>query len=248
MKRLLLASVSALAIGSAASAADIPVARKAPAALVMAPATWTGFYLGLQGGGLHHDGDFEDILGGFFNNGKYSTHGWGGLVGGFVGVNWQQNNIIYGLESDFNWTSAKGENSYPVCSVCSGLVHTADISWLGSVRGRLGLLFDTNTMVYATAGWAFGEVKNSAVVSTAAGVVGNSISETRTASGWTAGVGFEHMVRNWTWRIEGRYTDLGSSGDILCVPGAFSCNAPNTYRGSFSNTLLQATVGLALKF
>ena len=62
MKKFLLATTSVLALAQAATAADLParVPVKAPAPVVVPVATWTGFYLGIQGGVVSHRGRFND--------------------------------------------------------------------------------------------------------------------------------------------------------------------------------------------
>ena len=82
MKRVLLACVGVLALGGAASAADLPVAPapyyKSP---VYAPAyNWTGFYLGINGGGGWGRSTWT-------TTGQFDMSG--GLVGGTIGYNYQ---------------------------------------------------------------------------------------------------------------------------------------------------------------
>ena len=74
MKRLLLAGV-ALSVATAASAADMQARpySKAPPAVVSPAYNWSGFYVGVMGGGGWGSGDSE---------------GSGGFGGGTVGYNW----------------------------------------------------------------------------------------------------------------------------------------------------------------
>ena len=61
MKKLLLASVSSLALAGMAHGADMgPVAFKAPPPPVT---SWTGFYLGVDGGVVRHEAIFNDVNG-----------------------------------------------------------------------------------------------------------------------------------------------------------------------------------------
>jgi outer membrane immunogenic protein len=91
MNKLLLASVGILAFGVAsASAADIPRRHAMPAkapAYVAPPYNWTGFYVGINGGGA-------------FNT-------TGGLVGGTLGYNYQVGQVVYGLEGDMDWSNIR---------------------------------------------------------------------------------------------------------------------------------------------
>ena len=76
------------------------------------------------------------------------------------------------------------------------------VDYLGTVRGRIGFLFATTLLVYATGGLAYGSVKSSTsqfqgfvpplpfAITQAWGAAG-SYSDTRT--GWTVGGGLEWM-------------------------------------------------------
>ena len=125
--------VSALALGgyTAAHAADAveqipqpPVAQEAPPAVN----NWSGFYIGGAG----------DWNAGHFNR-NGDAYAWGGQA--FTGYNWQQGQIVYGVEADLGYSGAD--------STRNGL--TAKNGVNGSVRGRIG--YDFNPfMLYGTAG------------------------------------------------------------------------------------------------
>ncbi|MDB5602972.1 MAG: outer membrane protein Omp31 [Xanthobacteraceae bacterium] len=178
MRRVLLASIglTALLIGSA-SAADLPrqnqMVTKAP---VYAPApiyNWTGLYVGINGGY-----GFSDAS--------------GGLVGGTLGYNWQNGNLVFGVEGDLDWTNLKHDNAFS----------TTSNSWLGTARARVGVAMD-RFMPYVTAGAAVGNIDI-----TAPGFAGNNT----TKLGWTAGAGLEFALGgNWTAKAEYLYVDLGSA-------------------------------------
>ena len=58
---LLLATVAAIGFASVACAADMPM-KAAPMVAPVAPYTWTGFYVGINGGGVL-DGPVHDLHG-----------------------------------------------------------------------------------------------------------------------------------------------------------------------------------------
>src|SRR5260221_14291628 len=100
IKRALLATVSALAMLGAASAADLPIRRAAPAMVAPAPLPlWAGAYIGVSGGAAKHDwtfnqtrcvegdGDTCDLM--FSSPSVWSDSKTGGIVGVHVGYNWQ---------------------------------------------------------------------------------------------------------------------------------------------------------------
>ncbi|NLR95599.1 porin family protein [Rhizobium sp. P38BS-XIX] len=173
--------VSALALGgyTAAHAADAveqipqpPVAQDAPPAVN----NWSGFYIGGAG----------DWNAGHFNR-NGDAYAFGGQA--FTGYNWQQGQIVYGVEADLGYSGAD--------STRNGL--TAKNGVNGSVRGRLG--YDFNPfMLYGTAGLALGQNKLS----------DDTSSDSKTAVGYTVGAGAETMLtNNITARLEYRYTDYG---------------------------------------
>lgn len=92
-----------LGISVVANAADMaaPVYKAPP---VVAPSfSWTGFYIGGELGGAWANGNVTDSL---FGLSVSSSHdGW--LGGGVIGYNYQVNNLVFGIEGDFDGTSLR---------------------------------------------------------------------------------------------------------------------------------------------
>jgi len=260
-RKLLLASASALAVSGTAFAADLtmPILKAPPPP----PATWAGFYLGVDGGVARHDAFFNDIDGFWSNRGAtFSTTATGGVFGGYAGYNWQDRSFVYGLEADINgffsvkatevWDGDLGPGS-------NTAQQSQNVPWVATFRGRLGLDFES-TLVYFTGGLAVGKVENSfngvcaasfACNGVPAGAVYAGFSENATRLGWTAGVGVEHMFSShWTLRGEFRYVDLGKKSVACSGPIPSNCTTfgTSTYRGEFSNTLTSGLVGIGYKF
>ena len=91
MQRLLMAGAFALAAAAPALAADLPQPAppppRAPATYVPAPApvfTWTGIYVGLNGGYAFGQSDWTASTG---TTGNFTTNGF--LVGGAIGAYYQ---------------------------------------------------------------------------------------------------------------------------------------------------------------
>ena len=96
MKKLLIASAAlATLIGTSAFAADMPLKAPLPAPAPMW--SWTGFYIGINGGGsIGVDNNTAGLSGfpaGALINPFMSSSGHralpGGIFGGTVGANWQ---------------------------------------------------------------------------------------------------------------------------------------------------------------
>jgi outer membrane immunogenic protein len=187
------------------------------------PFSWSGLYMGVQLGYAGGNTSAESGPTGGFNQAyDYKSSGW--LGGAHVGYNFQRGNLVYGIEGDLEKSSQNG-NGYGT----RGFAHSTDLGWQGSLRGRLGLAFD-RTLVYGTAGWAFGDVKTDKGFANYADV----------RNGWTAGVGVEHMLtQSLSARIEYRYTDFGK--------GNFGDPAVNSIdRSTLDQHAIRA--GLSLKF
>ena len=256
MKKLLLASVSAFALAGMAYGADM---TPAPAfkALPPPPATWAGFYVGIDGGAVRHDAEFND-LSDFLSISTKSTSKSGGVFGGHAGYNFQDRSFVYGVEADVSWVGAKATETWGFPSLNNQTFpQSQDVPWVATFRGRMGIDYES-TLFYITGGLAVGKVKNSfsgvcavnsACFDVPAGATFASFSEDTTRVGWTAGVGVEHMFSShWTVRGEFRYVDLGRSS-VGCTPALVTgCAANINYRGEFSNTLMNGLVGVGYKF
>ena len=92
VKKVLLTTTALIALGIAPAAAADLAARpytKAPAAAI-AINNWTGFYLGAMGGYAQENSSGIGTLS-------------GGFAGGTAGYNWQNGNLVFGLEVDGAW-------------------------------------------------------------------------------------------------------------------------------------------------
>jgi len=171
MRSVVLGAVSAMTLIAAASAADMYVPAPASTGSYKDEpifATWTGFYLGVNGGyGWQNNIDIDVKTfptsggAGVYNSYEIKSNLSGGFGGGEIGYNFQRNNIVFGVEADIQGSDLKdsGTSRFLVGpnQVLVTLGSSIDVNWFGSVRGRLGYAFD-RTLVYATGGFAFGGV------------------------------------------------------------------------------------------
>jgi outer membrane immunogenic protein len=217
MRRGLLACVGLLALAASASAADLPrrydPQRQIPA--YMPVYNWTGFYLGINGGGAWGDSSWT-------STGGFDVDGW--MIGGTAGYNWQAASWVFGLEGDVDWTNIKGTTT----AFCPAGCQTRN-SWLATVRGRLGFAFD-RFLPFITGGLAVGEIR--------ARQPGFSANDTN--AGWTVGGGVEFVIAgNWTAKAEYLYVDLGS---FNC--GLACGNATSPDRVKFTTHLVRGGVNV----
>lgn len=190
MKKIFLASACLLALTGAASAADLAARpyTKAPVA-VASVYNWTGFYLGIVGGGAWEAASGDPKM-------------KGGFVGGTAGYNWQTGNVVFGIEADGSWADVSASLTAPVLG--TPVTTSSKTDALGTVRGRIGWAVN-NVLFYGTGGYAW--IDNKISVS----ALGVTLSDSKWHSGWTVGAGVEaFFAPQWSVKGEYLYRSLGS--------------------------------------
>jgi outer membrane immunogenic protein len=241
MHRLAVASLTAagLSIGLAAAASAADLSRPAPApvytkAPMIAPPTWTGFYVGGNAGWVGSVGNDVTLKGTDTGNGGFGSEladgstpssfhvPLNGFIGGAqIGYNWQVSNWLWGIEADFDGVSASksvSQINLPQPPFPPRLPITTTVSNklddLGTVRARLGWVVSNPFLIYATGGLAFGqtELGVSSVCPTCGPPRNLSTVNKPWEVGWTVGGGAEWMfARNWSAKAEYLYYDLGTN-------------------------------------
>jgi outer membrane immunogenic protein len=233
MIRVLIAGAFGLVLGRQALAADVlpqvtPVPPPAYAPVPSLVQNWGGFYVGINGGYGFGSSNWSDInnpgnslIGGTTPPGT-STGDFrisGPLAGATIGLNYQIDSFVLGVESDFEWSGIQGSVT-PANGFCNLIVSASAVGstcetkadWLGTARLRLGYVFD-RVLVYGTGGAAFGNVHAGLTGSGLAGFApaGGSF-QNNAVFGWTAGAGVEvAFLEGWTAKLEYLYLDLGSA-------------------------------------
>jgi outer membrane immunogenic protein len=201
----------------AASAADLY--NKAPP--LGAPFyNWSGFYLGLDGGGASS----HDCLSLTSDNGiavvptSEGCHdATGALVGGQVGYRWQATNWVFGVEAQGDWADLKGSNASLTASPVPSMNQTK-VDAIGLFTGQVGYAWN-NVLWYVKGGGAVTDNKYSSIFTAAAalsadccapGVVWNQATETRW--GGAVGTGLEFgFASNWSVAVEYDHLFMGSN-------------------------------------
>ena len=124
----------------------------------MAPYSWTGFYVGIHGGGAWFDKDWFypcsatnllippcDLA-----QGGHSGSSW--LAGGQIGFNYQVGQWVWGIEAEFSATRIKGDNLDIAFPTQERLHSRTD--FIGTMAPRLGLAWD-RVLLYAKGGVAW---------------------------------------------------------------------------------------------
>jgi outer membrane immunogenic protein len=230
-----------LASTIAASAADMPV--NAPAYIQPAGYNWSGFYVGLNAGaafGRAHDQTTNVLTpGGYFlatsipviaSAGDQHTNKVGFTGGIQAGYNWQINNTVLGLETDFNYMGVKASTTsgavYPCCAPTSFTINqSAKTDWLYTMRPRLGWATN-NWLLYVSGGLAVTQIKGDFSFSDTNSAASESASISKTKAGWALGGGVEYgMAGPWSLKVEYLHVDFGSvattSSNLMTVVGPF---------------------------
>jgi outer membrane immunogenic protein len=174
---------------------------------------WTGFYLGVNGGGAWGSQDPFDVISNRFD--QFSTSISGGVFGGTVGAQVQVSHVVLGLEADIDWANISGSTS--ATPTIAGVVPAAvgpvnaqtKIDWESTVRLRAGYAAD-NWLLYATGGLALlGAKTNLTTVAGApvcGGVIFNGCSGSDRQLGAALGGGFEYgFTPNLSAKVEYLY-------------------------------------------
>lgn len=211
MRKVMLTAWWTLLMSASAFAADL-----SPAPMYAAPslAPWTGFYVGANaGGGIGNAVSDFSVAGTTFASVDNSLTG--AVAGGQLGYNWQTGPMVLGLEADIQFSSAKGTLSAPcvpgLCGVALTANYSQEISWFGTVRGRVGYAmgYGGRWMPYITGGLAYGDNNISFP----------GVGETKTQVGWTVGAGLEWAFWDrWSAKLEYLYMDLGEGPTVAVTP------------------------------
>ena len=248
MKRIVL-TAAFVALGSASAlAADLPARTYAKAPATAAPAyNWSGWYGGLNAGWVGGSGsanndativststapiNAEAMALGATNTAGTSS---GFIGGGQFGYNYQFSHLfVAGFEADIQGLSGAHKRSSSViplftggdegganiASVVTNSTTTRDLSYLGTLRARIGVLAVPSFLLYATGGLAYGGVKSDTTIAQSvtnttflppSTLTSGSFSGTRV--GYVVGGGGEWMLSsNWSAKLEYLHYDLGSA-------------------------------------
>lgn len=221
MKKSQLVTAAVIMLGAAApaAAADLPARTytKAPA-IVAAAYDWSGFYIGINGGGGFSHKCWDDIDTGFaVSEGCHDASG--AAFGGQFGYRWQSASWVFGVEAQGNWTDFRGDN---ISQIFTTSRNQSRIDALGLFTGQVGYAWN-NALVYLKGGAAVTDDRYR-VLDIPTGLVTDTASETRW--GAVVGVGFEYGITpNLSLGFEYDHMFMGTRDvTFLDFTGAFDFN------------------------
>jgi outer membrane immunogenic protein len=231
MKKILLGTVGLVALGLAlslaasASAADLAARpyTKAPPAMVAAIYDWSGFYIGINGGGgsAHKCWTNTNDLGvATIPNVSEGCHdATGGMVGGQIGYRWQSAGWVFGVEGQGDWADFKGSNT---SLFLANTTNQTKIDAVGLITGQVGYAWN-NVLWYVKGGAAVVDDRYRGLTTTT-GIAFDTAKDTRW--GGAVGTGLEvSFAQNWSVGVEYDHLFMGSRNltfTSTAVPGAFS--------------------------
>lgn len=243
MKSILLAA-SAIAFGAlSAQAADLPVYTKAPVPVV-APFSWSGFYVGGDVGYIWGRSNVHDVNG--YNGPPDFSYGPDGFTGnGHIGYNWQSSIYVFGLEVEGGYLGLKGSRQYPpfvgVRTPADSVASVGEGAYV-AVTGRVGVVVGGNWLIYGKGGYAATDVKTTYTDTDPTGTVLTNVTSNR-RDGWTAGAGAEWaFTNNWTARLEYAHYGFGTATSSGIGGGGTVYNFDQSLRAD------SVRVGLNYKF
>ena len=219
MKRFAIVGAGLLSIAgfaSAASAADLSGRPYTKAPAMVAPIyDWSGFYIGLNGGGAssHECLTITSAAGAPAGPSSEGCHdATGGLVGGQLGYRWQFANWVLGVEGQGDWASLTGSNASLTAVIPYANQTTVDA--IGLLTGQVGYSWN-NVLAYLKGGAGVTDNKYSSFFTVGnafggAGTVFNQTTETRWGGAVGAGVevGF---APNWSVALEYDHLFMGTN-------------------------------------
>ncbi|NWA05531.1 outer membrane protein [Pseudomonas gingeri] len=261
INRLLVATTVTLLGSLAAQAADLPASAPSSHASSNAAVDWTGFYGGVNAGAgfggdtsVHTKGqaapNIANIAGGA-RPGSVDLDRNGFVGGAQLGYNYQFGQWVAGVETDLSYTDLNDSRNIGTRQLNTGAAlnnkFESKIKYLGTLRGRFGYAFD-RTLVYGTAGLAYGETSQSVDMFGPTGNTQFSGSQSRFKVGYTVGAGIEQMLTSQlSLKTEYLYYDLGEDKlNVKVIPG--SGGAGTGYDSRFKNDGQMLRVGLNYRF
>ena len=209
MKKFLIGAVGLVAMATSASAADLgrPYTKAPP--MMVAMYDWSGFYIGLNGGGgwSHKCWDLVNNGAGPITALADGCHdATGGTFGGQIGYRWQASSWVFGVEAQGNWADFTGSNQS--LQLFGQISNRSTIDGLGLFTGQVGYSWN-NALLYVKGGAAVTHDKYQGFVTGGANVVLDNASETRW--GGVVGAGLEYgFAPNWSVGVEYDHLFMGT--------------------------------------
>ena len=201
-------AVATVLLSAPALAADMAVKAHPPA--IPAAYSWTGCYIGAEGGGAWGRSRHDDLATGLPDTPYFNVNG--GLIGGEVGCNYQfAPRWVIGAEADASWANLSGNTNDTGIVGTPTFVSTTKEHWLATERLRIGPNWD-RLWLYGTVGLAQASIEGDVFNNFVPAV----FQRTQTEYGWTAGLGLEYaLIQNLSVKAEYLYVKLDNKAYLF---------------------------------
>jgi outer membrane immunogenic protein len=181
---------------------------------------WSGFYLGINGGGGTSRKCWDITNNGIAAVVPAASEGChdatGGTVGGQIGYRWQSAAWVFGVEAQGNWADFRGDN---ISLAFRTDRNRSRIDTFGLFTGQVGYAWN-NALVYVKGGAAVTRDKYD-IFDVPTGLLTDTARETRW--GGTVGIGLEYgFASNWSVGVEYDHLFMGTRDvSFATVAGVF---------------------------
>jgi outer membrane immunogenic protein len=249
-------------LGGAAAAAELAVEPRAHPLPPPPPPrvwSWSGFYMGVNGGYSTGADDYTQTtvlapapvvtLGSFARN---TNNPKGGLFGAQGGFNWQTGPVVWGLEGDLQGASQSATACGHLCfqSIPGAVLGTTvyqKLKWFNTARARVGYA-NGPTLFYITGGWAWAGLDETDTIS-APPPLTQAANFSNRVSGSAVGAGAEvRLWWGWTGKLEYLHLELGGTTNTFALvpPVAAPGSSLTTITGRIRDDIIR--VGLNWQF
>jgi len=256
MHKFVLSAGAILAMVTGASAADMAVKAR-PAPIVAPVFSWTGFYIGIHGGGDWFDKSWTapasalNLANGGCNvpcpafAGSHTGSSW--LAGGQIGFNYQAGMWVLGVEADASWTDLNGTGAHRFILPATFLINSRTDA-LATFAGRVGIAAN-QALFYVKGGGAWASdrffISNPGVIGTVPPFSPLQLTDS-TRWGWIVGVGVEYaFLNNWSVKAEYNHLDFGTRTETLAAQPGCGCLS---FQYDIRQTVDLVKVGLNYRF
>ena len=220
-----------LGLTAPAGAADLAPYTKAPGPMITPVYDWSGFYVGINGGGgsSRNCWDLVGAAGGPTREGCHNATG--GTVGGLFGYRWQSMNWVFGVEAQGNWADFSGDN---VSTPIPAQRNRSRLEAFGLFTGQVGYVWNS-TLLYVKGGAAVVDDRYGIFIAPGFPGAGTQLADTGDQGMWggTVGAGLEFgFAPNWSVGVEYDHLFLGNRAfQLTTTPGGLGFQTDRISQG-----------------
>lgn len=214
-------AIMAMSLPVCASAADLAAVpyTKASSPMIVPPYDWSGFYVGINGGGGSSRNCWDLVGAGGALTSEGCHNATGGTVGGLFGYRWQSVNWVFGVEAQGNWADFSGDN---ISTLMPAQRNRSRLEAFGLFTGQVGYAWN-NALLYVKGGGAAVDDRYDIVAAPGFPGAGTRLASTGDQGRWggTVGTGLEFgFAPRWSVGVEYDHIFLNrSTTQLTTTPG-----------------------------